>query len=148
MADEDDTRAAKADPYVLPRYLRFARTLALVSGATVGVASGIAVISTSGCSSCEGICGEVMGVRPNTGGQSGFMGTTGIGGYLGTTGTGGAGGLMGIRPPDSDASDVGPDGGLSGDGAANPIVDGGSDDAGDTGGGPRPAPLLPRAWIG
>jgi hypothetical protein len=148
MANEDDTDAAKAGPYVLPRYLRFARTLALVSGATVGVASGISVISTSGCSSsCNGICG-VMGVRPNNGGESGFMGTTGIGGFLGTTGTGGAGGLLGIRPPDSDASDVGPDTGVSDDGAANPIVDGGSDDAGDAGGGPRPAPLLPRAWIG
>ena len=78
-----------------------------------------------------------MGSRVSTGGASGFVGTTGIGG---------AGGLLGIRPPDSGASDVGPDTDAGGD--ANAIVDGGSGDADDTGGGPRPAPLLPRAWVG
>jgi hypothetical protein len=129
MADEDESTAAKAGTFVLPHYLRFARTLALVSGATVGIAAGISVVSSSGCSNCSGICGEVMGVRPY--------------------GTGGAGGLMGIRPPDMDASGIEPDAADAGDtGTADATIDGGSADAGDDGGGPRPAPLLPRTWIG
>jgi hypothetical protein len=61
---------------------------------------------------------------------------------MGTVGIGGSGGFMGVRPPDSDASDVTPE---TDAGATDAIVDAGSD---DTGGGPRPAPLLPRAWIG
>jgi hypothetical protein len=89
-----------------------------------------------------------MGVKVTPGEAGGFMGTIGIGGFRGTTGIGGAGGLLGIGPPDSGASDVGPDTDAGGDGAASAIVDGSSDDASDTGGGPRPAPLLPRAWIG
>jgi hypothetical protein len=129
MADEDESTAAKAGIYVLPHYLRFARTLALVSGATMGIAAGISVVTSSGCSSCDGICGEVMGVRPY--------------------GTGGGGGSMGVRPPDMDASGVERDAGAAGDtGTADATIDGGSADAGDEGGGPRPAPLLPRTWIG
>lgn len=120
-AAEEEAELEAEQGYVLPRYLRFARTLALVSGATVGISAGVAVISTSGCS-CAGICGAPI--------------------------------TTGVRPIPIDAADVAPD--LGGDTDADAartdaIVDAGAGDtvdgASDTGGGPRPAPLLPRAWM-
>ena len=121
MADEPKPTDDREGSYVLPRYLRFARTLALVSGATVGIAAGVAVISISGCeSTCSGFCGHQV--------------------------------TMGVRPiPGSDAADVGNDlggGADAGAASADAVVDAAtSDGTSETGGGPRPAPLLPRAWI-
>jgi hypothetical protein len=63
MSRSDESSAAPNDvPFVLPKHLRFARSLALVSTAVVGIAAGAAVFG-SGCSSCNGICG-VYGVQP------------------------------------------------------------------------------------
>lgn len=109
MTDEPKPTEEHEGSYVLPRYLRFARTLALVSGATIGIAAGAALISISGCeSSCNGFCGHQI--------------------------------TMGVRPiPGSDAD--------AGAAPADAVVDAAtSDGTSDTGGGPRPAPLLPRAW--
>ena len=52
-------------PFVLPKHVRFAQSLALVTGAVIGIAAGTAVFG-SGCSSCNGICGAygVQGVQP------------------------------------------------------------------------------------
>jgi hypothetical protein len=105
MADEPKPTETNGGAYVLPRHLRFAQTLALVSGAAIGIAAGAAVISTGGCIPVAGIA------------------------YA-----------PGVRVMSTDAADVAP---------ADAIVDAGTgDDASDTGGGPRPAPLLPLAWIG
>jgi hypothetical protein len=89
-------------PYILPNYLRFARSLALVSGVAIGIAAGTALVTTaSGCTfgSCAGICG--------------------------------------VAPPIGDAQ-----------------ISGGPDGSADMhpehpfpGGGPPPAPALPRAWL-
>jgi len=119
MADEPEPTEAREESYVLPRYLRFARTLALVSGAAVGIAAGVAVISSSGCV-CSGTpCGGPVAV--------------------------------GVRPIPTDAADATADLGRHEDSRIAPtdaVADGGArDDASDTGGGPRPAPLLPRAWM-
>jgi hypothetical protein len=131
----DDLETTETDPteYVLPWYLRYARRLALLTGATVGIATGVAVISSSGCETgCNGICGHISG----TGGAGG---TAGILVNPDAAGFGGAGGVMGVIVVPSDAATDGND-------AAHPdaLVDAGPD---DTGGGPRPAPVLPRAWI-
>jgi hypothetical protein len=58
MSSRDETPNPPADtPLVLPKHLRFVRSLALVSGAVVGIAAGAAVFG-SGCGqSCAGICG-------------------------------------------------------------------------------------------
>jgi hypothetical protein len=97
MADDDS-----APPYVLPRYLRFARALALVSGAAVGIAAGASVLSCSMSPThpCNGICGVVA-------------------------------------MPDAQAADAA--GGPAD--ASPPAPDGGA------GGGPMPAPPLPRSWL-
>ena len=143
MPTEDlEARETETEAYVLPWYLRYARTLALLSGATIGIAAGAAVISSNGCSSCNGICGDVMGTRtnPDAHGFGGAGGSMGVVPNPDAHGFGGAGGFMGVVVAPSDAAADGND-------AARPdaIVDGGGD---DTGGGPRPAPLLPSAWIG
>jgi hypothetical protein len=64
MGSNDATTNSPSDaPFVLPKHLRFARSLALVSGAVIGIAAGAAVFG-SGCGqNCSGICG-VYGVRP------------------------------------------------------------------------------------
>jgi len=131
----DDLETTETDPnkYVLPWYLRYARRLALLSGATVGIAAGVAVMSSSGCETgCTGVCGQISG----TGGAGGMAGVVP---NPDAHGFGGAGGVMGVIVVPSDAATDGND-------AAHPdaVVDAGAD---DTGGGPRPAPLLPRAWI-
>ena len=47
----------------LPRYVRFARALALVSGGAIAIAAGATVFATSGCStSCVGFCHGPIGV--------------------------------------------------------------------------------------
>ncbi len=107
MPTKPETTDAEASFYVLPRYLRFARTLALVSGAAVGIAAGVAVISTGGC---ETVC----------------------------SGTPCPGQSLPPFPRKDASTDVSVDAGLS-----TPAPDAGS----DTGGGPRPAPLLPRSWV-
>src|SRR5581483_9682970 len=112
-------RRRKPSPrkYVLPWYLRYARRLALLSGATVGIAAGVAVISSSGCeTSCNG-CVRISG----TGGAGG---TQGVAPNPDAGGFGGAGGFMGIVVVPSDAATDGKDG-------ARPdaIVDAGADDA-------------------
>jgi hypothetical protein len=116
MPKEPKAVAASAVAYVLPWYLRYARRLALLSGAAVGVATGVAVVSSSGCETgCTGVCGHLI---------------SGTGGFI----------FMGVPPVPSDAGIFGSDGAAGNDA----IVDAGTD---DTGGGPRPAPLLPPAWI-
>ena len=64
-ADDERTDSPADVPFVLPKHVRFARSLALVSGAVIGLAAGAAVFG-SGCSSCNGICGAfgVEGVLP------------------------------------------------------------------------------------
>lgn len=66
MSPDDETTGTAAEvPFVLPKHVRFARSLALVSSAVIGLAAGAAVLG-SGCSSCNGICGVygVQGVQP------------------------------------------------------------------------------------
>jgi len=66
MSSDDEAKNSPVDaPFVLPKHVRFARSLALVSGAVIGLAAGAAVFG-SGCSSCSGICGVygVQGVQP------------------------------------------------------------------------------------
>ena len=64
MSSSDETPSPAVDtPLLLPKHLRFVRSLALVSGAVVGIAAGAAVFG-SGCGqSCNGICG-FYGVMP------------------------------------------------------------------------------------
>jgi hypothetical protein len=65
MPPDDESPPSPGDvPFVLPKHVRFARSLALVSGAVIGIAAGAAVFG-SGCSAhkCMGICG-VYGVQP------------------------------------------------------------------------------------
>jgi hypothetical protein len=117
MPKEPKAIDSRVVAYVLPWYLRYARRLALLSGAAVGVATGVAVVSSSGCgNTCAGTpCGHQI---------------TGAGGFI----------FTGVPPAPFDASVGGNDGAASSDA----IVDAGSD---DTGGGPRPAPVLPAAWM-
>jgi hypothetical protein len=62
--DETTEPSSDAPPFVLPKHVRFARSLALVSGAVIGIAAGAAVFG-SGCSptGCIGFCGS-FGVQP------------------------------------------------------------------------------------
>jgi hypothetical protein len=46
--------AMSAETRVLPRYLRYARSLALLSGATVGFMAGATIVGGAGCSLCMG----------------------------------------------------------------------------------------------
>ncbi len=66
MSPDDETTNSPGEvPFVLPKHVRFARSLALVSGAVIGLAAGAAVFG-SGCGqSCNGICGAfgVQGVQ-------------------------------------------------------------------------------------
>ncbi|HLK90942.1 MAG TPA: hypothetical protein VKZ18_13675 [Polyangia bacterium] len=67
MDPSDETNDPSLEmPLVLPKHLRFARSLALVSGAVIGIAAGAAVFG-SGCFEgglqCTGVCG-VYGVQP------------------------------------------------------------------------------------
>ena len=53
MPADDETTDSPADvPFVLPKHVRFARSLALVSGAVFGLAAGAAVFG-SGCGGCR-----------------------------------------------------------------------------------------------
>jgi len=104
-------------PFVLPKHVRFVRSLALVSAAAVGIAAGAAVFG-SGCggdlgSQCSGPCG-VYGVRAAVDAQA-------------------------DRPSARDAGD-GLDGSVD---AVAPQTPAG----GRAGGGPRPAPHLPVGWF-
>src|SRR5437763_7908844 len=73
MRGMDDARSA-ADGSTLPRYVRFARSLALVSGAAIGlgIAVGSTVFTAAGCSmGCTGICGVYgVAVDPDAGGHA------------------------------------------------------------------------------
>lgn len=64
MDPNDEATNAPGDvPLVLPKHIRFARSLALVSGAVIGIAAGTALI-TAGCAqNCSGTCGS-YGVQP------------------------------------------------------------------------------------
>jgi hypothetical protein len=66
MPPDDETPSSLDDvPFVLPKHIRFARSLALVSGAVIGIAAGAAVFG-SGCGGqtvCNGFCG-FPGVQP------------------------------------------------------------------------------------
>jgi hypothetical protein len=49
MGPNDETIEAPSDaPFVLPKHVRFARSLTLVSGAVIGIAAGASVFG-SGC---------------------------------------------------------------------------------------------------
>jgi hypothetical protein len=48
----------------VPKYVRFARSLALVSGLTIGVAAGATVFTASGCVQSCGGCVGGYGVAP------------------------------------------------------------------------------------
>jgi len=55
----DDERPGR-----LPRYVRFAQALALVSGGAIAIAAGATVFASSGCiGNCTGIC-AAPGLRP------------------------------------------------------------------------------------
>jgi hypothetical protein len=60
MDDELDPEGA----FIVPKYVRFARSLALVSGLTVGVAAGATVFTASGCVQTCGGCVGGYGVAP------------------------------------------------------------------------------------
>src|SRR3954470_16620304 len=65
----DDERTP-ADGSTLPKYVRFARSLALVSGAAVGlgIAVGSTVFTAAGCDQgCTGICTNGVSVDPDAG---------------------------------------------------------------------------------
>jgi len=137
----DEPSEPEASPYVLPRYLRFARRLALLSGtAAIGIAAGVATVSTSGCIGCSGTpCpGQTIPPikYPDASHDTDNGDTTGAPTDAFADTRDGADG-MGHDASATDAADAG-------------AVDAGGGDAGDAdgaGGGPRPAPLLPRAWI-
>ena len=115
MPTEGEPPSFGAKSFILPRYLRFAQALALVSsGVAVGIAAGAATVSTSGCvQNCSGT--PCPGDPPYR------------------------------SPPNKDASsDV--TGDAAGAAFGDASVDGGKTSGDAGGGGPRPAPLLPRAW--
>ena len=65
MATVPEPIDAEAKPYVLPHYLRFARALALLSGAAIGIATGAAVLSSSSCQPvCSPGCAGAPGIGP------------------------------------------------------------------------------------
>jgi hypothetical protein len=99
--------------YPLPKHVRFARSLALVAGAAIGIAAGATVVGSAGCGTrvCNGFCG-VMAPTPMDAGR-----------------------------------DARPDGAVdSGHATDSSHKDAAFD--GSNGGGPRPAPFLPREWLG
>lgn len=64
LLDDENSNSPGCAPFVLPKHVRFARSLALVSGAVIGIAAGAAVFG-SGCGGqtvCNGPCG-FPGVR-------------------------------------------------------------------------------------
>jgi hypothetical protein len=76
--------------YRLPKYIDWARRLALVSGAAAGVTAGATLFVGPGCHSCVGICGFYT---PGDAGGSVDAGVGGadVGGMSGRAGAGGAG---------------------------------------------------------
>jgi hypothetical protein len=56
--------------YLLPKHVRFARSLALVAGAAIGIAAGATVVGSAGCGPrvCNGFCG-VMAPTPMDAGR-------------------------------------------------------------------------------
>ena len=52
MPLDENLPGSGENSYVLPRYLRYARALALVSGAAVGVSAGVLIVSGSGFVGC------------------------------------------------------------------------------------------------
>jgi hypothetical protein len=102
MDDED----ALETGIQLPRYVRFARSLALLSGAAgIGFAAGVTLLTAAGCGqSCNGICG-VYGVTPavdsgqpaNDGGDGHALDAEATDGPV-NTGTGGSGGPLPAPP--------------------------------------------------
>jgi hypothetical protein len=69
-----DDECTAADGSTLPKYVRFARSLALVSGAAIGLglAVGSTVFTAAGCNQgCTGICGAYgVSVDPDASGQA------------------------------------------------------------------------------
>ena len=134
----DDQRAPDSR-LGLPRYVRFARSLALLPGLTaLRVAVGATLFTASACiipAPCAGICGDIPRSTDGTGGVLGTGGSDGTGGSGGLPGSGGFfdGGSHPDRFVDGQASD--------GDALDGPDVDA------RTGGGPLPAPPFPAAWL-
>jgi hypothetical protein len=61
----NDESEGNATGFAVPKHVRFARALALVSGISLSVAAGVTVFTTTGCDSgCAGICGGYYGVAP------------------------------------------------------------------------------------
>jgi hypothetical protein len=115
MPPDDELPSSSGEvPFVLPKHVRFARSLALVSGAVIGIAAGAAVFG-SGChydvgSQCSSPCGT-YGVQPGVDAQY-------------------------DRPVDHSGDRA------DGSADAQEIASGGHG-----GGGPRPSPHLPAAWL-
>lgn len=110
-------RAEPSPDRLLPKHVRFARVLALASGAAVGIAIGATVFTASGCMTCTGICGDsVYGVRPPT--QDAAADTR-----FQDAATDGPGPDRLAPPPDAAVAD------------------------GHGGGGPTYAPALPADWL-
>jgi hypothetical protein len=89
----------------LPRHVRFARSLALLSGvAGIGFAAGVTLFTAAGCGSCNGICGA-YGVTAVDSGHHDNDGGGGDDALDGetldapvNTGTGGSGGPLPAPP--------------------------------------------------
>jgi len=62
--DDETTNAPGEVPFVLPKHVRFARSLALVSGAVIGIAAGAAVFASGCFQNCSGCVSAPLGVQP------------------------------------------------------------------------------------
>jgi hypothetical protein len=128
VADQSRSLEERCSTIVLSRHVRFARALALVSGAAIGFAAGVTVFTSAGCDNPEtpppcsvtGIC--VDSQKPLLGATRELL-LTGAGATAAT-----------VRSTSSDSTN----------GLVNsaPAVDG------SVGGGPLPAPPLPQGWLG
>jgi hypothetical protein len=64
MGPNDETTNSLSDAcFVLPKHVRFARSMALVSGAVIGIAAGAAVFSSGCVQNCSGCAGS-YGLQP------------------------------------------------------------------------------------
>jgi hypothetical protein len=83
----------------LQRHIRFARSLALVSGATIGIAAGVALVVPTGCESCNGICGYVPPpANADGGGKDSGAADTATDAEAGPDGGAGGGGPLAAPP--------------------------------------------------
>jgi hypothetical protein len=111
-------------PYILPPYVRFVQSLALVSGVAIGIAAGATVFATIGCDNpvqppiCLGDCIRANSLLNNSRGLL-------VAGTVDAAAT--------IQAASLDSADASVN-------DAHPVD-------GRAGGGPLPAPPLPPAWL-